>query len=82
MLFAGLLHEMSNVGVLDSHCIEGCCRCLAKAAWLQQQEALLAVQAAIPVAPVYTKRPAKKLRTPELDDAESQQYSPYPRFSR
>ena len=55
---------------------------LQEAAWLQQQEALLAVQAAIPVAPVYTKRPAKKLRTPELDDAESQQYSPYPRFSR
>ena len=36
----------------------------------------------MPVQPVYTRVPAKKLRTPELDDAESQQYSPYPRFSR
>lgn len=36
----------------------------------------------MPVPPIYTRRPAKKARTPELDDAESQQYSPYPRFSR
>ena len=55
---------------------------LQEAAWLEQQEALLAAQAAMPVAPIYTRKPAKKARTPELDDAESQQYSPYPRFSR
>ncbi len=55
---------------------------LQEAAWLEQQEALLAMQAAMPVQPIYTRVPAKKLRTPELDDAESQQYSPYPRFSR
>lgn len=53
-----------------------------EAAWLEQQEALLAMQAAMPVQPIYTRMPPKKLRTPELDDAESQQYSPYPRFSR
>ena len=53
-----------------------------EAAWLEQQEALLAMQAAMPVQPIYTRKPAKTQRTPELDDAESQQYSPYPRFSR
>ena len=57
--------------------------CPQEAAWLEQQEALLAMQAALPVhQPIYTSRAAQKTRTPELDDAESQQYSPYPRFSR
>ena len=57
--------------------------CLQEAAWLEQQEALLAMQAALPVhQPIYTSRAVRKTRTPELDDAESQQYSPYPRFSR
>ena len=57
--------------------------CSQEAAWLEQQEALLAMQAALPVQqPIYTSRAARKTRTPELDDAESQQYSPYPRFSR
>ena len=57
--------------------------CSQEAAWLEQQEALLAMQAALPVQqPGYISRAAKKTRAPELDDAESQQYSPYPRFSR
>ena len=56
---------------------------MQEAAWLEQQEALLAMQAALPVQPIYTRIPAKRLRaTPEQEDAESQQYSPYPRFSR
>ena len=67
---------------LDASGIDQFCGLVQEAAWLEQQEALLAMQAAMPVRPIYTRVPAKKLRTPELDDAESQQYSPYPRFSR
>ena len=41
------------------------------------------MQATLPVhQPIYISRAARKTRTPELEDAESQQYSPYPRFSR
>ncbi len=74
------ISQMSTVTVLCV--VRAWHAALQEAAWLEQQQALLAAQAAMPVAPIYTRKSVKKARTPELDDAESQQYSPYPRFSR